>query len=219
MGEVVVGDGNGSGAHNGVDESVRATGEGVMVDPYVAWTKDGDAIPVSERSPPVVGGGAANHGVASLLAVVNVEAVDDDVGDELDGDARAVGDVDVGAAPVDGLEAVHYQLLLQRDDHVPLEHDPQGTVLDHGVSERSRFRVHWVVVVRVRHHVVAAVAPADCVAAEADAAVGELLSPEVPPLVAPPAVIDWVPRPTWEEIQISSSRRIADAPVFESYIN
>lgn len=142
-----------------------------------------------------MGGGAANHGVTRWLAVVNVDAVDDDVGDELDGYARAVGDVDVDAAPVDGLEAVHYQLLLQRDHHVPLEHDPQGSVLNHGVPERSRFRVHGVVVVRVRHHVVAAVAPTDRVAAEADAAVGELLSPEVPPLVAPPAVIDWVPRP------------------------
>jgi len=54
-----------------------------------------------------VGGGAANHGVARLLAVVNVEAVDDHIGDELDGDAGAVGDVDVDAARVDGLEAVH----------------------------------------------------------------------------------------------------------------
>ena len=142
-----------------------------------------------------MGGGTANHGVARLLAVVNVEAVDDDVRDELDGNAGAVGDMDVGAASVDGLEAVHYQLLLQRDHHVPLEHDPQGTVLDHGVPERPRFRVHRVVVVRVRHNIVAAIAPADRVAAEADAAVGEPLSPEVPPLVAPPAVIDWVPRP------------------------
>jgi len=107
VGEVVVGDGNGSGSHNGVDKAIRATGEGVMVDPNVAWTKDGDAIAVSHGSPSVVGGGAANHGVARLLAVVNVEAVDDHIGDELDGDAGAVGDVDVDAARVDGLEAVH----------------------------------------------------------------------------------------------------------------
>jgi len=36
VGEVVVGDGNGSGTHNGVDKSISASGEGVMVDPNVA---------------------------------------------------------------------------------------------------------------------------------------------------------------------------------------
>ena len=37
--------------------------------------------------------------------------MDDHVGDELYGDARTISDVDVHAAAVDGLEAVHDEFL------------------------------------------------------------------------------------------------------------
>ena len=138
---------------------------------------------------------APDHGVAGGPAVVDVKAVNDDIGHELDGDASPVGNVDVDAAGVDRLEAVHEELLLERDDHVALEHDPEWPVLDDGVAERAGLRVDGVVVVGVAHHVVLAVAPADGVAAEADAAVGQPLSPHVPPAVAAPAVVDGVAGP------------------------
>ena len=167
-----------------------------MVDPDVTGAKDGNAIAISQRPPPIVGGGAAHHGVPCLDAVMDMDAVDDDVGDVLEGDAGAVGDVDVGAAAVDGLEAVHDELLLEGDDHVTLEHDPQGPVLDDGVTEGARFWIDCVVVGGVGDNVVTAVAPADGVAAEADGAVGKALAAEVPAPVAAPAVVDWVPGPT-----------------------
>jgi hypothetical protein len=102
---------------------------------------------------------------------VDVEPVDDDVGDVLDGDAGTIGDVHVGATSVDGLEAVHDELLLERDDHVPLEDDPERLFLDDGIAEGALARVDRVVITRVGDHVDLAVAAANGIAAEADATV------------------------------------------------
>lgn len=97
--------------------------------------------------------------------------MDDDVRDVVDGDAGAVGYVDAGAPAVDGLVRVHHQLLLQLDDHVPLEDDPEGLVLDHSVADGARLRVHGVVVAGVTDHVDPAVLSPDGVLAEPDGTV------------------------------------------------
>lgn len=212
VGEVVVGHSDGSGTHNGVDEAVGAVGEGAVVDPDVAGAEDGDGVAVGHGAPPVVAGRAAHHGVAGGAAVVDVEAVDDDVGDVLDGDAGPVGDVHVGAPAVDGLEAVHDELLGEGDDHVALEDDPQRLVLDDGVPEGALLGVHGVVVASVGDHVDLAVAAADGVAAEADAAVGEALAVVVPVRVAAPAVVDGVPRAARQVPQVPPGGAVPDRP-------
>ncbi|MED6218159.1 hypothetical protein PIB30_024341 [Stylosanthes scabra] len=162
----------------------------------MAGAEDRDAVAVSEGSPAVMRRGAANHGVAGLDAVVDVDAVDDNIGDVLDGNACTVGDMDVDAAAVDCLEAVHDELLLQCDHHVVLEHDPQGPVLDHAITEGAGLRVHSVVVGGVCDDVVAAVAASDCIVAKANGAGGEAFASEVPAVVAAPAVVDRVAGPT-----------------------
>lgn len=55
---------------------------------------------------------------------MDMDTMDDDIGDELDGNAGTKGNVDIGATTIDGLEAVHDEFLLEGDHHVPLEHDP-----------------------------------------------------------------------------------------------
>jgi len=112
MRHVIVGDGDGGGPMDGVDQPVVAVRQGAMVDPHVASSEDGHAVAVRHGSPPVVPWGGAHHGVPSLLAVVHVDAVDDDVRHVLHGDAGAAGDVHAGAAAVDCLEGVHQKLLL-----------------------------------------------------------------------------------------------------------
>lgn len=139
---------------------------------------------------------APNHGVAGRLAVVDVEPMDDDIGDELNGDTSPIGNVDIDTTAIDGLKAVHDQLLLQFDDHVTLEHNPQRLLLDDGVAESPRLRVDGVVITGVSDHVEAAVAATDGVPAEANAAVREALSVLVPVGVTAPAVIDRVTGPT-----------------------
>lgn len=128
-----------------------------MIDPNVSGGEDGDPIAI---------------GIARGLAVVDVEAVDDDVAHVPDTDASAVGDVHVGAAPVDGFEAAHHQLLLQSDHHVALEHDPQGARLNHGVPQGPSSGVSHVVVTWVGDHVVSPVSAANGGATEPDSAVG-----------------------------------------------
>ena len=55
---------------------------------------------------------------------MNMEAMYDDISDILDGNACTIGNVDVDSSGVNGLEAVHQELLLESDDHVSLEDDP-----------------------------------------------------------------------------------------------
>lgn len=171
VGHVIVGDGDGGGPLDHVDEPVLAVREGAVVDPDVAPTKDRHAVAVRYGPPPVVPRGAPHVSVPSLLAVVDVNPVDDNVGHVLDCDAGAARDVDAGASPVDGLERVHDELLLQLDRHVPGEDDPQRVVLDHSMAEGPRLRCHRVVITRVGDDVDLAVPSADRVLAEANAAV------------------------------------------------
>lgn len=95
-----------------------------MINPDVAGIEDGDSISISHGPPSVMRRRVTNHGVAGRLAVMDMEAVDDDIGDELDSDACAISNVDVDATAIDGLKAVHEELLFESDDHVPFEHDP-----------------------------------------------------------------------------------------------
>ena len=100
IGEVVVGDRDGGGAFDDVHEAVGGVGEEVVVHPDVLPTEDGDGVAVRDAAVPRVVGGAAHVGGAGAVAVVDMNPVDDDVGDMLRCDAGAAGDVDVGAAPV-----------------------------------------------------------------------------------------------------------------------
>lgn len=190
-----------------------------MVHPDVACAKDGHTITVGHGAPPIVAWRAAHHGVPCGLAVVDVEPVDDDVGDVLDGDTGTIGDVHVGSSSVDGLEAVHDEFLLERDDHVPLEDDPERLVLDDGVAEGALARVDRVVIARVGDHVDLAIATTDGVSAKADAAVGEALAVVVPVRVAAPAVIDGIARSARQVSEIPPCRAVPDGPAEQAFIH
>lgn len=55
---------------------------------------------------------------------MNMNSMDYNIGDELDGQASSISNVDVGAAAINGLEAVDDELLFQSDGHIALEYDP-----------------------------------------------------------------------------------------------
>ncbi|KAF7820188.1 hypothetical protein G2W53_025643 [Senna tora] len=162
--------------HYRIDQPVRAIRQRAVVDPDLARREDGDPVAVRLAPPPHVRGAGADVGVPGGLAVVDVDVVDDDVGDVLEREAAVAGDVDVGAAAVDGFEAVEDELVLEGDGHVAGEDDPEGGVLDHGVAEGSWGGVGGVGVGGVGDDVDLAAFPAAGVAAEANAAVGELLA-------------------------------------------
>lgn len=72
--------------------------------------------------------------------------MDDDVPHELDRDSGTVRDLNSRSAPVDGLVALHDQLLLEHDQHSAAEYDPQWLLLDHGVAEGPWSRVLYVLI-------------------------------------------------------------------------
>ncbi|RWW17256.1 hypothetical protein GW17_00018818 [Ensete ventricosum] len=192
-GEVAIGDGDGCGTFDGVNKPIHAVGHGDMVDPDVARTVDGYAIAVAPGSEAVVVLGVPDHAAVAGLDVMDVEVVDDDIVHELDSDAGAAYDLDVGAPAIDRLVAVDDQLLGEADVHVVGEHDPERPVLDHTVAEGALLRVDEVVVGRIGDDVELPLLPAGGVAAEALGAPGQLLAVVDPVLVAPPAPVDRVP--------------------------
>jgi hypothetical protein len=195
VGEVVVGDGDGGGAFDDVDEAVGGVGEEVVVDPDVGAAEDGDGVAVRDAAVASVVRGAAHGGGAGALAVVDVDAVDDDVAHELRRDAGAARDVHVGAAPVERLVAVHEELLLELDVHVAREHDPQRLALDDPEPQRPGRRIHHVLVAVVRHHVNPPVLPPLRVLAEPHRAIRQTLPVRPPLRITPPAVVNRVARP------------------------
>lgn len=202
MGEVVVRDGDRGRAVDGVDEPVPAAGQRAVVDPDVGPPEYRHPVTVRQRPPAVVLWGVPHVRVSSLLAVVDVEAVNYDVRHVLDRDAGASRDVDARSSAVDRLERVHHKLLLELDHHVPGEDDPQRLVPDHGVPQGARLGVHGVVP-GVGDHVGLTVPAADGVLPEPDRTVSKPLAVLLPVGVAPPAVVDGVPGAAGEESQVS----------------
>jgi hypothetical protein len=190
--EVVVGDCDGSGGFGDVHQAVGAVGEEVVVDPNVVRSVDGDGVSVSFASISEAVGAASDHGGACLLDVVDVDAVDDDVVDVLDGNGSASGDVDVDATAVDGLEAVHDELVLQLDVHVAGEYDPERLILQCAIAERSRCGVDDVVVAVICHDVDFPILAADGVLPEPHSAVCKPLPVRPPMRIAPPAIVNRV---------------------------
>lgn len=77
---------------------------------------------------------------------MDVKTVNDNVSNILDGDASSIGNVDIHPTAINGLEAVHDELLLQLYDHVPLEHNPERPVLDDSMAQSARLGVDSVIV-------------------------------------------------------------------------
>ena len=121
--EVVIGNGDVSGAHDGVNQPIRPPGQVAMVHPDVVGSEDAHCIAIGSPSITGVRTIASNHSWACCLEVVNVHTMDDHVGDILESQTSS-GVVDVEPSAVDGLEAGHDELILEPDVHVPCEGDP-----------------------------------------------------------------------------------------------
>lgn len=120
-----------------------------MVDPHILARENGDRRPVRPLPAADVSRAAPNHRGTRGNNVVHVDAVNDDVLNELDLQPRPAGQVHVGAAAVDRLVRCQNELVLEPDLHVAGECDPQRPVLENAVAESAIFRVHDVVVTGV----------------------------------------------------------------------
>ena len=136
--------------------------------------------------------GGPNIAVPTLLAIMYVDSMDDDVCNIVYGDAWSISNMDARTPAVDRLVRVHDQLLLKLDDHVPGEDDPQWFVLDDRMAEGPRLGVHRVIIGVVGDHVDPTVPASHRILAKPNCTVGEPLAVLVPVGVAPPAVVDGV---------------------------
>lgn len=124
VGEVVVRDGNGSWTHDSINKAISTIRKWIVINPYMAWAKNRDSITVSHCPPSIVTWRAPHHSIASGLAVMNVETMNDYICNKLNSDARTISNVDIGPTAINGLEAVHYKFLFQLYHHVPFEYNP-----------------------------------------------------------------------------------------------
>jgi hypothetical protein len=104
--------------------------------------------------------------------------------------------VNIGTTSINGLEAVHNELFFQCYNHVVLENDPEGLILYHSVPQGAWFGVDSIIVRGISDNIDASVTASKCIAAKADTTVSQALAVVMPARVAPPAVINWVARPT-----------------------
>jgi hypothetical protein len=151
--EPVVRDGHVVGPDRHVHQPVLAPRQRVVVDPHLAARHHPDGVAVraaaaatATASRPHGAAGPDRRALRLRADVVDVQPVDDDAAHLVQHDARAAGDVHVGAAPVDGREAPHEQRLGQPDVHAPLEGDPDLPAQHRrAVPQRARPRAHRVV--------------------------------------------------------------------------
>lgn len=192
LSEKTVGNGDCGGSHDGIKQAISAPGKRDVVHPNISGPKQGDTIAVRNRPIAIMCRRAPNHGVPGRLAIMDVNAVNDDVTDVLDRNARAVGYMDIVASAVDGLVTVHEELLLEDDGHVGGEDDPQWLCLNDSVSKSAGFGGDGIVVGGVGDNVEISVSPSDSIPAEANGAIGELLPVGFPVGIAAPAIVDRV---------------------------
>ena len=134
FGEMVVGDGDGGGSLDGIDQSILTMGHGIMVNPNVGWTINGDSITITSASIAKVIDRIPNKSSWAWNNVVNVEAMDDHILDELNCNAGTIGDMDIDSPSINGFVTGHDQLLIQPNYHTASKHNPQRPWLDHGMA-------------------------------------------------------------------------------------
>jgi hypothetical protein len=106
IGKIVVGNGDGRGAMNGVNEAVVAVGEVAMVHPDIMGCKHIDPVSIASPSTSETRGRASDDRVSRRFAVMNVDAMHNDVAHILECEASATSDVDIVIATINCLDAL-----------------------------------------------------------------------------------------------------------------
>lgn len=142
----IVGNGDVSGASGDVNKPIVTPVKRVVVDPDLRRSDQSNGIAVHVSQGNDLGIGAHDLDGRLRLAVVDDEAMDYDIGGPEDHETGIPGDVDCGAAAVDGREAAYEKRLLKHNVHVLSECDPNfGSDHCGAVSECAWAGVYWVV--------------------------------------------------------------------------
>lgn len=144
VGEVTIGYRDGSGPHDGINETIMTPGHGNMVNPNVGGTEDGNAVTIAHGPQTHVVDSVSNHSARTDNNVMDTKAVDDDIFDVLKSNASPISNLNISPSCINGLVAGHDELLREPNGHVGREDDPQRSLLDHSMTKSPRFRVHEV---------------------------------------------------------------------------
>lgn len=115
-----------------------------------------------------------------------------DICNKLDCDACSISNVNIDSAAINGLEAVHDELLLQLYHHVSLEHNPERLVLDDSVAKSTGSGVNRIIITRVSDNIEATITTTNGISAKTNAAVCKTLAVFLPVWITTPAVINWI---------------------------
>lgn len=197
-------DGNSSGTLNGIYQSIFAISHGNMVNPNIAATKDGNAITITLSPETIMCLRISDHPTLTNHDVKDLDPMDDDVLHKLHRDASTLGNVNIDTSSINGLVAVHDELLLEGDEHASSKDDPQRAVTRDRVAERAGFRVHHIIVGGIGDHVEWSTFASNGVSTEALDAICELLAIVGPIGVTPPTPVDGVCGYAWTVTTIFS---------------
>nr|GMD62962.1 hypothetical protein CR513_45203 [Ipomoea batatas] len=139
---------------------------------------------------------AVYSGASTSTDGIHLPSMYDDIGNELDCDARPISYVDVGSTGINGLEAVHDELLLHLYNHVTLEHNPQGLLLDNSVAKSARLGVHRVIITSISDNIESTITATNGIAPKSYATISKSLAVLLPIGITTPAIINWVTSPT-----------------------
>lgn len=144
--EMAVGDGNSSGSHDGINESITTISHGNMVNPNIAGAKDGNAITITISPKTIVGLRISNKSTIANLNVKNFDSMDDHILDELDGNTSPISNVDINSSSINGLVTCHNELLAEPNVHATSKDDPQGSTSCNCMPKGTRNRIHHVII-------------------------------------------------------------------------
>lgn len=124
--EVVVGDGENCRPMSAIDQPIGSIGQVTMIHPHIICIQDVNGIAIRHSTPDQIRRRRPDGCGTRRAHVVDVEAVNDDMGDALNIDLGSSRDVHGGSMAIDSLEACHQQLRLQLDVHAIGEDDPEA---------------------------------------------------------------------------------------------
>lgn len=158
-----------------IDEPIIGMRQCAVINPHIGRSHNRYGVAIGPQPVSDMGLRIPNPAGFPTGAVVDVQPMDYDVGDFLNSYAWPVRNLNISPPPVNSLEALHHELILELDHHVSLENDPQRFGLDDAVTERSRL---WAgrIVRWVGYHVDCTVRASKCGLAETHRAVGQCLA-------------------------------------------
>lgn len=192
--EKAVWNGYSSGTHDGVDQSICATWQWTVVNPNCAWSKDGNPISITLGSKPIMCGGAPNICISRRFTVVDMNSMNDNIGHILNCNASSICYMNIGTSTINSLITVHDKLLLELNNHIFLENNPERFGLNNSVPQSARSRIDRVIVIWICNYIKSAILTSNGVFAKSDGTISQSLSVVNPVRITTPTVIDGVPR-------------------------